>query len=69
MDDTIFLRLFGVLTVVFGLAGLVTGTPITLAIAALALSLLFGEILMGGDDITRRRSSRRTGISPHDPGS
>lgn len=65
MDDTIFLRLFAVFAIVFGLAGLVTATPITLAIAALALSLLFGELLMGGDDITRRRSRRRRkNISP-----
>ena len=67
MADTICLRVFGVFTAVFGLAGLLTGTPVTLGIAGLALSLLLGEVLMGGEDITRRRSARRrTDIAPTD---
>ena len=57
MDDTIHLKLFVIVAVIFGLAGILTGNMVYVSIAALAVSNLIGSILMGGDQFGRRRTS------------
>lgn len=70
MDDMIPLKIFALLALIFGLAGLLAGNPVFLAIAGLAVSNLIGTFLMGGEDFTRRRKAHRHGVqSPAGPGS
>ncbi len=66
MDDTIPLKIFALVALIFGLAGLLAGKPLFLAIAGLAISNLIGTFLMGGEDVTRRPRRART-RSPFDP--
>ncbi len=68
MEDTIYLKVFGTAVVIFGLAGILTGNMAYLAIAALAVSNLIGSLLMGGEQLGRRRTpSNRTSSRPDHP--
>ena len=68
MDDMIYLKVFAVAAVIFGLAGFLAGNPVYLAIAALAVSNLIGSFLMGGEQLGRhRRPSGRTGSGSDHP--
>ena len=70
MDDTITLKIFDIVALIFGLAGFLAGNPVFLAIAGLSVSNLIGTFLMGGEDFTRRRTThRRSTRSPSSPGS
>ena len=68
MDDMISLKVFALVAVIFGVAGLLAGNPLFLAVAGLAVSNLIGAFLMGGEDFTKRRSAdrrrRRSPVSP-----
>lgn len=66
MEDTIYLKVFATAMAIFGLAGILTGNPIYLGIAALALSNLIGSFLMGGDQLGRRRRPSGGTSSPTD---
>ncbi len=69
MDDTITLKIFAIVALIFGLAGFLSGNPVFLAIAGLSVSNLIGAFLMGGQDITRRRTAHRHDTrSPSSPG-
>ncbi len=70
MDDMIPLKVFALVALIFGLAGLLAGNPVFLAVAGLAVSNLIGAFLMGGEDMTRRRRRREAGTrSPFNPSS
>ncbi len=67
MDDMIPLKIFALVALIFGVAGLLAANPVFLAIAGLSVSNLIGTFLMGGEDFSRRRTPRRrTDISPYD---
>ena len=68
MDDMIPLKVFALVALIFGLAGLLAGNLVFLAVAGLAVSNLIGAFLMGGEDMTRRRRPRQAGTqSPFNP--
>ena len=68
MDDTISLKIFALVALIFGLAGLLAGNLVFLGISGLAISNLIGAFLMGGEDFTKRRTPRRQGTrSPASP--
>ena len=68
MDDTIHRKVFATVAVIFGLAGILTGNMVYVSIAALAVSILIGSLLMGGEQSGRRRtSSGRANRGPEYP--